>query len=107
MAPAGSQLVLPRTAGTAQATRSHLAQRNLVQVETRCPMLTKILRQDFILVLLLVLLALLWPSPPGYKIVLGFAVCVGAMLGFQAGRAGKHFWETGHATVPCKVKYEN
>ena len=70
-------------------------------------MLTKILRQDFILVLLLVLLALLWPSPPGYKIVLGLAVSVGAMLGFQAGRAGKHFWETGHATVPCKVKYEN
>jgi hypothetical protein len=34
----------------------------------------------------------------------GFAVCVGVMLGFQAGRAGKHFWEIGPA---YKVKYEN
>jgi hypothetical protein len=60
-----------------------------------------------ITVLLLVLLALLWPSPPGYKILLGLAVGVGATLGFQAGRAEKHFWEAGHATVPGKVKYEN
>lgn len=59
--------------------------------------------------LLLVLLALLllWPSPPSDKILLGFAVCVGAMVGFQAGRAGKHSAEAGHATVPYKVKYEN
>jgi hypothetical protein len=70
-------------------------------------MLTKIMRRGFIPVLLLVLLALLWPSSAGYLILLGSAVCVGAMLGFQAGRAGKHFWETGHATVPRKLKYEN
>jgi hypothetical protein len=70
-------------------------------------MLTRIMRRGFIPVLLLVLLALLSPSPPGYKILLGFAVCVGAMLGFQAGRAAKHFWEAGHPTVPFRVKYEN
>lgn len=67
-------------------------------------MLTKILKWVSITVLLL---ALLWPSSTGYLILLGSAVCVGAMLGFQAGRAGKHFGEAGHAMVPCKVKYEN
>ena len=86
---------------------SHLAKRNLVQVETRFPMVTKMMRRYFIPVLLLVLLTLLWPSPPGYKILLGFAVCAGAVLGFHAGRAGKHFGEAGHATIPYKVKYEN
>ncbi|MBZ5544863.1 MAG: hypothetical protein LAO07_14480 [Acidobacteriia bacterium] len=70
-------------------------------------MLTRIMRRGFIPVLLLVFLALLWPSPPGYKILLAFAVCVGAMLGFQAGRAGRHFGEAERATVPYKVKYEN
>jgi hypothetical protein len=53
------------------------------------------------------LLVLLWPWPSGSNLLLAFAVCSGAMLGFQAGRAGNHFWKTGHATVPCKVKYEN
>lgn len=72
-------------------------------------MLTKIMRHGFISGLFLVVLALLllWPSPPSYKIQVGFAVCVGAMLGFQAGRAGKHAAEAGHATVPYKVKFEN
>lgn len=72
-------------------------------------MSTKIMWRGFIPVSLLLLLALLllWPSPPSNKILLGFAVCVGAMLGFQAGRAGKHSGQAGHATVPCKVKYEN
>jgi hypothetical protein len=70
-------------------------------------MLTKIMRQGFIPALLLVLLALLRPSSASDLILLGSAVCVGAMLGFQAGRAGKHFWGTGHATVPYKVKFEN
>ena len=59
------------------------------------------------LLLLLLALLLLWPSPPINKILLGFAVCGGAMLGFQAGRAGKHEGEAGHATAPYKVKYEN
>ena len=67
-------------------------------------MSTKMMKWVFIPVLLL---ALLWPSSAGYLILLGSAVCVGAMLGFQAGRAGKHFWGAGHATVPYKVKYEN
>jgi hypothetical protein len=57
--------------------------------------------------LLLALWALLWPLSAGYLILLTSAVCVGAMMGFQAGRAGKHFWETGYATAPHKVKYEN
>ena len=70
-------------------------------------MLTKIVRRSFIPVLLLLLSALLWPSSAGYLALLGSAVCAAAMLGFQAGRAGKHFGETGHAAVPCKVKYEN
>jgi hypothetical protein len=86
---------------------SRLAKRNLVQVETRFPMLTRMMRRYFIPVLLLMLLALLWPSSAGYLILLGSAVCVGAMLGFQAGRTGKHFGEAGHATIPYKVKYEN
>ena len=67
-------------------------------------MLTKIMKWVSITVLLL---ALLWPSSAGYLILLGSAVCVGAMLGFQAARAGKHFGEAGHTTVPCKVRYEN
>ncbi len=67
-------------------------------------MLTKTMRRGFIPVLLL---ALLWPSSAGYLILLGSAVCIAAMLGFQAGHAGKHFWETGHAAVPGEVKYEN
>jgi hypothetical protein len=87
---------------------SHLTKRNLVQVETGFPMLTRMMRRYFIPVLLLVLLALLWPSsPPGSKILLGFAVCVGAMLGFQAGRAGEHFGKAGHTMVPHRVKFEN
>jgi hypothetical protein len=67
-------------------------------------MLTKIMKWVSITVLLL---ALLWPMSAGHLILLGSAVCAGAMLGFQAGRAGKHFWEAGRATVPCKVKFEN
>jgi hypothetical protein len=70
-------------------------------------MLTRIVKWGFIPMLLLVLWALLWPLSAGYLILLASAVCVGAMLGFQAGRAEKHFWETGRAVVSCKVKYEN
>jgi hypothetical protein len=67
-------------------------------------MSTKMMKWVFMPVLLL---ALLWPSSAGYLILLGSAVCVGAMLGFQAGRADKHSWEAGHTMVPHKVKFEN
>jgi hypothetical protein len=70
-------------------------------------MLTKMMNWSFIPMMLPVLWTLLWPLPAGYLILLASAVCVGAILGFQTGRAEKHFWETGYATVPCKVKYEN
>jgi hypothetical protein len=70
-------------------------------------MLTGIMRRDFTPVLLLVLLALLWPWSAGYLILLGSAVCLGAIWGAQARSAGKYFREAGHATVPRKVKYED
>ncbi len=53
------------------------------------------------------LLAVLWPSSPGYQILLGFAaVCAGAILAVQASRAGKYFWEAGYTMVSREVKYE-
>ena len=67
-------------------------------------MSTKIMKWVFISVLVL---TLLWPSSAGHLILLGAAVCAAAMLGFQAGRAGKQSGEAGHATVPYKVKFEN
>lgn len=70
-------------------------------------MLTRMMKWGFIPMLLLVLWALLWPLSAGYLIPLASAVCMGAMLGFQAGRAEKHFGETGLAVVLYKVKYEN
>jgi hypothetical protein len=70
-------------------------------------MLTKMMNWGFMPMLLLVLWALLWPLSAGYLILLASAVCVGAILGFQAGRVGEHFGEGGHAAVSCKVKYEN
>jgi hypothetical protein len=70
-------------------------------------MLTRIMKWGFIPMFFLMLWALLWPLSAGYLILLTSAVCVGAMMGFQAGRAGKHFGETGRAVVSCKVKYEN
>ena len=65
-------------------------------------MLTKIMK--WISISLLVL-AVLWPSPAGYEILL--AVCAGAILAAQTRRAGKYFWEAGHARVSRQVKYEN
>jgi hypothetical protein len=54
------------------------------------------------------LLALWWPSPVGYTILLGFTVCMGAIRAIQTSRAGQYFLgEPGYATVPYKVKYEN
>jgi hypothetical protein len=70
-------------------------------------MLTKNSKWVFITVLLLGLLALLWPSSTGYLILLGSAACVGAIWGAHASSAGKYFGEAGHAMVPSKVKYEN
>jgi hypothetical protein len=68
-------------------------------------MSTKMMKWVFISVLLL---ALLWPSSAGHLILLGSAVCVGAIIwGGRASRAGKHLWGTGHEMVPRKVKFEN
>ncbi len=54
------------------------------------------------------LLAVLWPSSPGYQVPLGFAaVCAGAILAAQARRAGKYFWEAGYTMVSRQVKYED
>ncbi len=52
-------------------------------------------------------LALLWPSSGGYKILVGFAVCAGVILAVQASRAGKYFREAECTTVSRAVKYEN
>jgi hypothetical protein len=70
-------------------------------------MLTRMMNWGFIPMLLLVLWALLWPLSAGYLILLASAVCVGAMVGFYAGRAEEQFWGTRRAVVSCKVKYEN
>ena len=70
-------------------------------------MLTKMMKWGLIPMLLLVLWAMLWPLSAGYLMLLASAVCLGAMLGFQAGRTAKPFGEAGHATVSRKVKYEN
>ena len=68
-------------------------------------MLTKIMK--WISISLLVL-AVLWPSPAGYEILLAaLAVCAGAVLADQTRRAGKYFWEAGHARGSREVKYEN
>ena len=41
----------------------------------------------------LLVLAVLWPSPAGYEILLAaLAVCAGAILAAQTRRAGKYFW---------------
>lgn len=70
-------------------------------------MLMRIMTWGSIPILFLVLWALLWPLSTGYLILLASAVCVGAMLGFQAGRTAKPLWEARHATISHKVKYEN
>ncbi len=68
-------------------------------------MLTKIMKWICICVLVL---AVLWPSPAGYRILLAaFVVCAGALLAAQTSRAGKYFWQAGHTKVSREVKYEN
>ncbi len=72
-------------------------------------MLTKIMKWVSIAALLLALvLALLWPSSAGYPILLlGLAVCAGAILAAQASRAAKYLWEGGYTMVSHEVKYED
>ncbi len=69
-------------------------------------MLTKIMKWVSIVALLL---ALLWPSSAGYPmLLLGFAVCAGAILAAQASRAGKYFWGRPDTRwVSRGVKYEH
>jgi uncharacterized membrane protein len=56
----------------------------------------------------LLVLAVLWPSPAGYQIlVAAFVVCAGSLLAARTSRAGKYFWEAGHTKVSREVKYEN
>jgi hypothetical protein len=88
----------------AKCALSDQAKRNRVQIETRCPLLTRIMNHGFAPMLVL---ALWLPSPVGYAILLGFAVCMGTIWAVQTSGAGKYFGEAGYATVPCKVKYEN
>ena len=72
--------------------------------ETKWAMLTNMMKRGFIPMLLL---ALWWPSPVGYYILLGFAVCMGAIWAVHASSADKYFREADYVRVPCKVKYEN
>jgi hypothetical protein len=68
-------------------------------------MLTKIMKWVSISMLVL---AVLWPSPAGYQILLAaLGVYGGAILLAQTSRAGKYLWETAHTRVPREVKYEN
>ena len=56
----------------------------------------------------LLVLTVLWPSPASYQVLLAaLAVCAGAILAAQTRRAGKYFWEAGHARGSREVKYEN
>jgi hypothetical protein len=70
-------------------------------------MLTNIMRRGFIPVFLLAPLALFWPSYAGYLILLGSAVCAGAIWGAPTRGAGKYFTEADYATVPHPMKYED
>jgi hypothetical protein len=68
-------------------------------------MLPKIVKWISISVLVL---AVLWPSPAGYRIPLeAFVVCAAVLLAAQTSRAGKCFWEAAHTKVSHEVKYEN
>jgi hypothetical protein len=68
-------------------------------------MLTRIMKWISISMLVL---AVLWPSPAGYQILLAaVGVCGAAILIAQTSRAGKYFWEAGHTRVSREVKYEN
>ena len=56
----------------------------------------------------LLVLAVLWPSPAGYQVLLAaLAFCAGVILAAQTRRAGKYFWEARRARVSRQVRYEN
>ena len=56
----------------------------------------------------LLVLAVLWPSPAGYRILpAAFVVCAAVLLAAQTSRPGKYFWEAAHTKVAHEVKYEN
>jgi hypothetical protein len=90
--------------GAAQPALPRPGKRKLVQGEMRCPMLTKTMTWGFIPMLVL---ALCWPLPIGYYILLGFTVCVGAMWATQASRGSRYIRATSFTKCPRKVKYEN
>ncbi len=66
-------------------------------------MLTTIMKWIFMLVLLLMLL---WPTPAGYYVWLGLAVCVPAIWAVEA-RRSKYLRKVAYVPVFPKVKYEN
>jgi hypothetical protein len=66
-------------------------------------MLTRIMKRVFMPVLLL---ALLWPTPAGYYVRLGVAVCVAAIWVLQASHS-KHLRRAAYTAASPKVKYEN
>jgi len=68
-------------------------------------MLTRIMKWISISLLAL---AVLWPSPAGYEILLAaLAVCAGALLAAETRRAGKYFWRPDTRGFHAGVKYEN
>jgi hypothetical protein len=66
-------------------------------------MFTKLMKWVFMPVLVL---ALLWPTPAGYYVRLGVAVCVVAVWALQANRS-KYLRQAAYPTASPKVKYEN
>jgi hypothetical protein len=66
-------------------------------------MLTRLMKRAFIPMLLL---ALLWPTPAGYYIRLGVAVCVAATWALQASHS-KYLRRAAYTAASPKVKYEN
>ena len=66
-------------------------------------MLTRIMKRLFMPVLLLVLL---WPTPAGYYVRLGLAVCVAVIWVLQA-RRSKYARKVAYMPASPKVKYED
>ena len=67
-------------------------------------MRTKILKW---LAITALVLAVTWPSPTGYYVLLGFGVCVATIWAIQAGHTGKHLREVAYTTASPRVKFEN
>ena len=66
-------------------------------------MLTRLMKRVFMPVLLL---ALLWPTPAGYYVRLGLAVCVAIIWVLQA-RRSTYLRKAAYMPASPKVKYEN